>query len=122
MPERSILVVDDDPAILATIAEILELEGYDVLRAGDGAEALRALDACKANCPALVVLDMRMPIVDGWAFAEELRQRGLATPILLMTAAPGAAEWVETIGAQGVLAKPFELNDLLDAVARLTIA
>ncbi|MDP9373053.1 MAG: response regulator [Chloroflexota bacterium] len=111
-----ILVVDDDPAILATVVDILELEGYHVITATNGAEALRLIER---ESPALVLLDMRMPVLDGWGVARELRGRGIAVPVLVMTAARDARHWASEVGADGYLAKPFDLLDLLDAVERL---
>ena len=116
MNESPILVVDDDPSILTTVCEILDLEGYPVETAANGAEALRAVERSR---PSLVLLDMRMPVLDGWGFARALKERGLELPILVMTAAQNARRWAEEIGADGHLAKPFELPDLLDAVERL---
>ena len=116
MNESPILVVDDDPSILTTVCEILDLEGYPVETAANGAEALRAVERSR---PSLVLLDMRMPVLDGWGFARALKERGLQLPILVMTAAQNARRWAEEIGADGHLAKPFELPDLLDAVERL---
>ncbi len=110
-----ILIVDDDRAILTTIAEILELEGYPFITAGDGAEALRQVAAAQ---PCLVLLDMRMPVLNGWEVARALRERGIATPIVVMTAAQDARLWSEQIDAAGYLAKPFDLDDLLDMIAR----
>jgi CheY-like chemotaxis protein len=110
-----ILVVDDDPAILATVADILALFDYPVVTAADGAEALRLATELR---PALVLLDLRMPGIDGWDVARTLRARGLAAPILVMTAAQDARRWAEQLGADGYLAKPFDLNDLLTAVER----
>ncbi len=114
--EHTILVVDDDPSIRGTITDILELEGYPVATATNGAEALTAVEQLQ---PALVLLDMRMPVMDGWGFAGEMRRRGLHPPVLVMTAAQNARRWAEEIGADGYLSKPFELLDLIDAVARL---
>lgn len=114
--ESPILVVDDDQAILSTVAEILHLEGYPVATAGNGMEALAAVERER---PSLVLLDMRMPVLDGWGFARQLRARGVDLPILVMTAAQDAGSWAEEIGAEGYLAKPFDLLDLLDEVARL---
>jgi len=117
MRESSILVVDDDVSIRSTVSEILDLEGYPVETAADGAEALRSVERSR---PALVLLDMRMPILDGWGFARALRERGIRLPILVMTAAQNARTWAQEIGADGYVAKPFDLTDLLDAVERLT--
>jgi CheY-like chemotaxis protein len=111
-----ILVVDDDTAIRAAISEILEMEGYLVITAADGAAALRQIEQTP---PALMVLDMRMPGLDGWDVAKALQQRGIAVPTLVMTAAQDARQWAEQIGAGGYLAKPFDLDDLLAAVERL---
>ncbi len=110
----TILVVDDDPAILSTVADILEFEGYKVEVAANGAEGLRVLERVR---PKLVLLDMRMPILDGWDFARALRDRGITLPILVMTAAQDARRWAQEIGAAGYVSKPFELLDLLSAVA-----
>jgi two-component system chemotaxis response regulator CheY len=115
MPERPILVIDDDPAIRATVAEILMSEGYSVATATNGADGLQSLDRVD---PALVLLDMRMPIMDGWGFARALQARGIQVPILVMTAAQDARRWAREINAEGYVAKPFDLLDLLDAVGR----
>jgi CheY-like chemotaxis protein len=109
-----ILVVDDDPAILATVSEALALEGLPVVTATNGAEALAVIDA--ARRPSLVLLDMRMPVLDGWGFMSAVRERGLSLSVVVMTAAADARRWGREIGAHGVLAKPFELDDLLAAV------
>ena len=114
--DSSILVVDDDLSIRHTVSEILEMEGYAVKTASDGAEALAMVERAR---PALVLLDMRMPVMDGWGFAREIRARGLHLSILVMTAAQDARNWAQEIGADGYLAKPFELMDLLNAVERL---
>jgi two-component system, chemotaxis family, chemotaxis protein CheY len=108
-----ILVVDDDYAIRMAVAEILQFEGYSVVTAANGAEALEAIDRLH---PSLVLLDMRMPVLDGWGFARELRARGVKLPILVMTAARSASRWAQEIGAQGYLAKPFDLPELLKVV------
>lgn len=116
MANGPILVVDDDPAILETVSEILDLEGYRVETAANGQEALAALERFR---PSLVLLDMRMPVLDGWGFARRLRERGISLPILVMTAAQNARRWAEEIGAQDYVSKPFELTELLAAVERV---
>lgn len=116
MTTSPILVVDDDAAIRATIADILGLEGYAVETAANGLEALERVGDRR---PSIIVLDMRMPIMDGWTFARELQARGFRIPIIVITAAQNARSWAQEIGADAYLAKPFELTDLLDAVERL---
>jgi CheY-like chemotaxis protein len=116
VPESPVLVVDDDPTILATVSEILDLEGFSVVTATNGAEALAAVAEYK---PSLVLLDMRMPVLDGWGFMREVEKRGLDIIVVVMTAAADARRWAREIGAHGVLAKPFELDELVSAVERL---
>ena len=116
MPERPILVVDDDPGILDAVAELLRLEGYEVETAANGMAALEAIDRAR---PALVLLDMRMPVLDGWGVARMLAERGVRVPILVMTAARDGASWASEIGADGFLSKPFGIGDLLEAVRRV---
>src|SRR3954453_10892849 len=117
MTLRPILVVDDDPPILATVSDALDFEGYAVVTATNGLEALAALEG-ETTRPALVLLDMRMPILDGWGFMRALRERGLSLSVVVMTAAADARRWAREIGAHGVLAKPFELEELIAAVQR----
>ena len=113
--EQPLLVVDDDPAILSTVAEILASEDYLVETARNGQEALQAVEHKR---PWLVLLDMRMPVLDGWGFVRELRERRITVPVVVMTAAQDAHAWAAEVGAAGYLAKPFDLDDLLDTVER----
>lgn len=109
-----ILVIDDDQAILETVAEILSDEGYHVLTARNGAEGLAAVER---QLPALVLLDRWMPVLDGHGFCLALERRGLSVPIIAMTAAHDVEPWAEELRAAGVLPKPFKLPALLDLVA-----
>jgi CheY-like chemotaxis protein len=113
---RPILVVEDDAEILNTVSSILELEGYTVERARNGQEGLLSVERTR---PKLVLLDMRMPVLDGWGFVDALKERGIKLPIVVMTAAQDARRWASEIDAEGFLAKPFELLDLLSAVETL---
>ena len=115
MPELRVLVVDDEPDIRATVSAMLEIEGYDVDEAANGADALHAVER---RPPDLILLDMRMPIMDGWGFARALRERGHGTPIVVMTAARDAARWAAEIAATSFVAKPFGFDDLITAVER----
>lgn len=112
---KPILVVDDDPALRGIVADLLEVEGHRVERAGNGQEALEAVER---RLPSLVLLDMRMPTVDGRAFVQSLAERGIEVPIIVMTAAQDARAWATEIGAADVLAKPFDVDNLLQTVAR----
>jgi two-component system, chemotaxis family, chemotaxis protein CheY len=111
----SILVIDDDPSIRTVVADALTDEGYVVKTAANGAEGLLALDN---SPPTLILLDMRMPVLDGWGFARLLQDRGIRLPIVVMTAAQDARQWSNEVGAVGCLAKPFDLGELLDTVER----
>lgn len=113
MRDGPILVVDDDETILSTVSETLEMEGYRVTTAVNGAEALTAAERTQ---PTLVLLDMRMPVLDGWGFARAALERGLGLTILVMTAAADAGMWAAEVGAAGYLAKPFDLDDLVATV------
>src|SRR5688572_133846 len=112
---ETVLVVDDDTSILDTVSAILSGEGYDVVSAATGEEALAAV---ARKQPLLILLDMRMPIMDGWAVARALREQGISVPIVVMTAAESAKRWADEVGAEGYLAKPFGLDELLATVER----
>jgi two-component system response regulator MprA len=108
-----ILVVEDDPTTRHTIAEILELEGYRVLSARDGADALRVLDRAR---PWLILLDVQMPVMKGGAFAHEVRRRQVPTRIVLLTGANEPDALAAELQADGYLAKPFQMHELLECV------
>ncbi len=113
-----VLVVDDDEGILGFIRDILTDEGHEVVEAIDGAEAL---GKAGRQPPDLILLDMRLPVMDGWQFAEAYRATpGPHAPIIVMTAARDAADIAAEIHAQGYLAKPFNLDDLLAVVRKYT--
>jgi two-component system, OmpR family, response regulator MprA len=107
-----ILVVDDDPAVRASLRRALRLEGYSVGLAGDGAEALAAVDA---DAPDVIVLDLMMPPPDGLDVCRRLRRAGNHTPILMLTAREAVGNRVEGLdaGADDYVVKPFALAELL---------
>ena len=116
---RPILVVDDDEPLRRLLFWTLTDEGYAVLAAADGAVALALVHA---EPPGLNLLDMRMPVMDGWEFARRYRARpGPHAPIICVTAAPDAAAVAARgaqIGAVASLSKPFDLEELLALVRR----
>src|SRR5438552_673836 len=118
MGERMILVVDDDPDILQTLALCLSTEGYRVITASNGKEALELLPR---ETPAAVLLDLMMPVMDGWQFVAELDARGMRRmPILILSADRAVQGHAAKLRADGHLAKPFDLDDLLGKVQQLT--
>jgi two-component system, chemotaxis family, chemotaxis protein CheY len=111
-----VMVVDDDATIRQFIQMALGDQGYEVLTAEDGQAALELL---RHNRPALILLDMRMPIMDGWAFSRAYREAGLPhAPIVVLTAARDAAQYAREIDADAYLAKPFDLRELMMLVHR----
>ena len=115
---RPILVVDDDQAIRDVVADILELSDYRVRTASNGAEAL---DQIRVEPPAAVLLDLMMPVMDGWEFLEQCRRRRRCAelPVAIMSAAHDAASAAIKLGVQGYITKPFELDAVLAVVDRL---
>ena len=115
-----ILVVDDDAAIRDVVADILQMSDYPVKTAANGAEAL---DQIRAELPAAVLLDLMMPVMDGWEFLRRCRSCGpcAGLPVVVMSAAHDAARVADALGAQGYLAKPFDMDKVLDVIERLTV-
>lgn len=113
---QRILVVDDDAIVRGTISMFLEVEGYAVQTAADGAEALEQIERER---PAVVLLDMRMPVMDGWDFVRELHARNLDLPVVVMTAARDARRWAEEVGASAYVPKPVSLPALIARIDQL---
>lgn len=111
-----VLVVEDDPDMADVVMRVLHMAGYAASRVENGQQALAAVARKR---PSLVLLDMMMPVMDGWQCARELRGRyGVSLPIVIATAAEHAGERASDIGADDVLPKPFGLQELLDVVGR----
>ena len=112
-----VLVVDDDPAIRQVIAFALSDEGFEVDEAGNGWAALAAIDQ---QHPDIILLDMRMPGMDGWEFVKRYREHWHAqAPIIVLTAAHDANQRGAEVNAADCLAKPFDLDTLLERVSAL---
>ena len=114
--QRPIIVVDDDVAVSAIIACFLVEEGYPVVVAHNGLEALERLVNCQ---PRMILLDVQMPRMDGKAFVAAYRKQPAPhAPIIVMSAAYDSRMWAARVGAQDYLAKPFDLDHMLDLVHR----
>jgi DNA-binding response OmpR family regulator len=116
-PAGPILVVDDDWQMREVIRQTLEDEGFVVEVAADGRQAL---DQAGRNRPAVLVLDMGLPLLDGYGVADGVRQLYAdPPPILIVTADGRAAEKARKVRAAGYLSKPFDLDELCSAVTRI---
>ncbi len=113
-----LLVVDDEPALRDALESSLAFEGYEVITATDGYEAL---DAVEREHPDLVLLDIMMPRMDGLTTVRRMRSRGDTAPVLMLTARDAVGDRVTglDVGADDYLAKPFELDELLARVRAL---
>jgi DNA-binding response OmpR family regulator len=110
-----VLVVDDDPAIRGLVADALRVEGYSVDLAAHGREAL---DAMRARKPATVVLDLMMPVMDGFSFMEACHQERLCAdvPIVVISAVQDALKRMDEVTVHACIAKPFDLEELVRTV------
>ena len=114
-PQPTILIVDDEPDLREVVAELLEMEDYAVLQAANGQLALDVLAATGPPC--MVLLDLMMPVMDGYEFLNRLRadDRYRELPVLMLTAHFSATAPPGTVG---LLRKPVDIAELLKLVAR----
>jgi two-component system KDP operon response regulator KdpE len=114
MMSARILLVDDEPSILATMAPLLRAQGYDVATAASGQSALEAADR---QTPQLVILDLGLPDIDGIEVCRRLRE-GRSVPILVLSARGAEADKVAALdaGADDYVTKPFDVEELLARV------
>jgi CheY-like chemotaxis protein len=111
-----LLVVDDDATIREMLEMMLDSEGYEVVTAQHGAAAFALLDQVK---PHVILLDMKMPVLDGWAFLEQYRRRpGPRVPVVVLTAAQDDSRRASEVGADAYVAKPFVIDDLIRVLDR----
>ncbi len=110
-----VVVVDDEPNITELVALGLRYEGFEVLTAGDGRGALRVVLEAR---PAVVVLDVRLPDIDGFEVCRRLRADGVRVPVIFLTARDGTEDKIAglTIGGDDYLTKPFSLDELIARV------
>lgn len=113
-----ILVVDDDPDLRRSLAEVLEDEGFEVSCARNGEEALRALEG---SPPSAILLDLTMPVMDGWTFRALQRSdaRLAHIPTVVISASFSDARSVSKLEADAFLSKPFEISRLTETLQRL---
>lgn len=113
-PSAPIMIVDDDEDIREALRTLLELEGYTVLSAANGREALELLSSSPS--PGLILLDLMMPVMNGWEFKQAVAKipAHASIPVVIVTAFPGS---LESLNATGALIKPIDM-DALVALAR----
>lgn len=113
-----IVVIDDDEKITSLLRRSLAFEGYEISTAPDGAEGLKLLSQRQAD---LVILDVMMPKMDGWEVCRRLREAGIPSPVLLLTAKDEVTDRVKglDLGADDYLVKPFALEELMARVRAL---
>ena len=116
-PCNGILVVDDDPDIRESLREVLEDEGYTVSCVGNGREALDYLKTPSSPRPCVILLDLMMPVMDGWQFRREQKQDPTIAdiPLVVITA---TGKRPVLIDAAELVMKPLDLNRLFEAIER----
>jgi two-component system, chemotaxis family, chemotaxis protein CheY len=113
--DRVVLVVEDDESIRNVISDVLEERGFRVVGAANGAEAL---DRLEVGRPDVMVLDLLMPVMHGWDFMETYAAKtgGDSIPIVVVSVNPALPRSFNRFGVQSVVAKPFNVDDLLESV------
>lgn len=114
-PAKTLLVVEDDNLARQGLALLLRREGYDVLQAADGKEALALL--ASGSDPDLILLDMLMPVLDGWHFLRQIHAEGApAIPTIVVTSTVLTRQWAEDHGCCGFVKKPIDPQALLGEI------
>lgn len=112
---KRILVVDDELDIALAVRAVLEAEGYQADTAANGSECLEMLRHAQ---PDLLLLDVMMPLVDGFGVLEQMREEGLQVPVVMMSAIRPDSR-LDGYQIEAFLRKPFQLDALLDVVGRV---
>jgi DNA-binding response OmpR family regulator len=117
-----LLVADDSETVLLMLQRRLEMEGYDVVTATDGVEALERLRELAPKEPDIILLDAMMPNMSGTEVLEEVRGKGSTVPIVMISAHLDAQEpdRMRSLGATDCIPKPFEWEDLIAKIEELT--
>lgn len=108
-----VLVVEDDDSIREVIKEVLQIEGFAVISVCNGKEAIEVLS--KSRNPCLIILDLMMPVMNGWEFLKAAKANSAIAAIPIVVASAGI-DYGQTVDAERVLKKPIDLNGLLKIV------
>ena len=118
---KKILVVDDEPDILLTVGQMLEMSGYEVIKAKDGNECIDKMNECQTD-PDLIILDIMMPNVSGWDVAAKLKEnpKWKDIPIVFLTAKGDTMSvGMGGLAAVDYIVKPFDIKDLVIRVKKI---
>jgi DNA-binding response OmpR family regulator len=116
MNQPRVLLADDDQSVLEALGAVLESEGFEVIRAADGHQAVKMFYERPAD---LVLLDLNMPVKGGWDTLERLKTINPFLPVIVITARPNAPATAQAAGAAGFMQKPLNIRVLLDAMWEL---
>jgi two-component system response regulator MprA len=116
MSQPRVLLVDDDRSVREALGTLLELEGFDVIRAVDGQEAVNQFRAQGAD---LALLDLSMPVKGGWDTFESLTTIAPFLPVVVITARPDAYPMARAAGVAALMQKPLDIPQLLDTLREL---
>lgn len=113
--DKDILIVEDEQSLCDLLASVLEAEGHRARKAGNGLEALHEIEEARPN---LILLDMMMPVMDGWQFIARMRANDewKTIPVVLITAVYDMSSLESRTGARAILTKPFDIELIVDAV------
>ena len=118
---KKIMVVDDEPDILTTVGLMLEMNGYDVIKAADGKECIQKLTESTAN-PDLIVLDIMMPEISGWDVAAKIKEnpKWNTIPIVFLTAKGDTMSiGMGGMASEDYIVKPFDIKDLMARIQKI---
>ena len=117
---QTILFVDDHMNLRDSIAVLLELEGYDVIDAANGGEALKHLSSASGQNVGAIVLDLTMPVMDGWQFLAECRKSPAFSeiPTIVVTGVSDARRRSKELGDLAVFTNPFHFDELIREIRR----
>ena len=115
---RPVLIVDDDDATRSAERAVLTEDGFRVIEARDGEEAMRVI---QSDPPSVVVLDIQMPGVDGPSFARDLRMTLKRVPLVILTGVEDPKREADRCNAEAFLSKPFDAPELLRVVRRFAV-
>lgn len=118
MPDANILIVDDEVELAENLADLLEFEGYNIEMSHSGEDALEKV---AANKPDIVLLDIQLPGLSGIEVLEKLKAEYSGLPVVMVSASsqPQTREKVDRLGADGMVLKPYDQDDLLGVIAGL---